>query len=257
MIRRAALLLLALWLAAPVALAQETVVTGLSTENIALNATFDGSELFVFGAIRRDAPIPEDADPLDVIITIKGPVRPITVREKSRWFGIWVNRSAVRIRETPSFYAIASTRPMGDLLTETERLRYRIGMDQAVRKVESAPGVEDTRPFAEAVVRLREESGLYARLDGDVSLAEDTLFQTHIKLPSNIVEGDYVAEFFLVRDRKVISSGAAEIVVEKTGIERWLYNLAHNRPFIYGLFSVALALAAGWLAATAFRIAKR
>ena len=130
-------------------------------------------------------------------------------------------------------------------------------MDQAVRKMESAPGVEDTRPFAEAVVRLREESGLYARLDGDVSLAEVTLFQTHIKLPSNIVEGDYVAEFFLVRDRKVISSGAAEIVVEKTGIERWLYNLAHNRPFIYGLFSVALALAAGWLAATAFRIAKR
>ena len=43
-------------LAAPVA-AQE-LVTGISTENIALTANFTGSEVLVFGAIRRDAPIP-------------------------------------------------------------------------------------------------------------------------------------------------------------------------------------------------------
>jgi uncharacterized protein (TIGR02186 family) len=253
---RAAVLLLLMLLPGPV-VAQETVVTGLSTENIALNANFDGSQLFVFGAIRRNAPIPDEAKPLDVIITIKGPEKPVTVRRKARWFGIWVNEAAVGVRETPSFYAIASTRPMRDLLTETERLRYGIGMDQAVRKVESYPGVEDTRPFAEAVVRLREQAGLYEQLDGAVDLAEDTLFSAEVALPANIVEGNYQTEFFLVRAKKVISSGSATIVVEKTGIERWLYNLAQDRPFLYGLFSVALALTAGWLAAAAFRIAKR
>ena len=76
-------------------------------------------------------------------------------------------------------------------------------------------------------------------------------------MPANLVEGDYAAEFFLVRDLKVISSGGTTIRVEKTGIERWLYNLSHNQPLVYGLFSVALALAAGWLAAEAFRLAKR
>ena len=34
------------------------MVTGVSTDNIALTANFDGSELFVFGAIRRDGPAP-------------------------------------------------------------------------------------------------------------------------------------------------------------------------------------------------------
>ncbi|MEM8570511.1 MAG: TIGR02186 family protein [Pseudomonadota bacterium] len=238
-------------------LAQETVVTGLSTENIALNATFNGSQLFVFGAIRRTAPPPADAGPLDVIITVKGPVKPITVRRKARMFGIWVNEAAVGVRESPSFYAIATTRPLSDLLTETERLRYGIGMDQAVRRVESHPGLTDTQPFAEALVRLREHAGLYEQLDGAVSLAEDTLFQTEIELPANIVEGDYAAEFFLVRDRAVVSSGNATIVVEKTGIERWLYNLSQQQPLIYGILSVVLALAAGWLAATAFRLARR
>lgn len=253
---RAAFLAVLLFLPWPIG-AQETVVTGLSTDTIALNANFNGSQLFVFGAIRRDAPVPDDAKVLDVIITIKGPEKPVTVRRKARWFGIWVNEAAVRVRETPSFYAIASTRRMSDLLTETERLRYGIGMDQAVRKVESFPGIEDTRPFADAVVRLRERAKLYEQLDGAVDLSEDTLFYTEITLPANIVEGDYQAQFFLVRARKVINSGSATIIVEKTGVERWLYNLAQERPLVYGFFSVALALAAGWLAAAAFRFAKR
>jgi hypothetical protein len=76
-------------------------------------------------------------------------------------------------------------------------------------------------------------------------------------LPANLVEGDYSAQFFLVRDRAVISSGTTTIRVEKTGLERWLYNLSRQQPLAYGLMSVALALAAGWLAAAAFGIIRR
>ena len=90
-----------------------------------------------------------------------------------------------------------------------------------------------------------------------MKVAEETLFQTRIEMPANLVEGDYAAEFFLVRDREVISSGATIISVEKAGIERWLYNLSRDEPLAYGLMSVALALAAGWLAAAAFRLARR
>jgi hypothetical protein len=45
--------------------------------------------------------------------------------------------------------------------------------------------------------------------------------------------------------------------VQKAGVGRWLFNLSRERPLAYGLLSVALALAAGWLAAAAFRLAKR
>ena len=37
------------------------------------------------------------------------------------------------------------------------------------------------------------------------------------------------------------------------GIERALYLFAHQRPWSYGLASVAIALAAGWAASVAFR----
>ena len=96
------------------AAAQELVVTGVSTDNISLNANFDGSELFVFGAVRRDAPPPTDMGPLDIIITVKGPPRTIKVRRKDRRFGIWANNATLTVRAAPSFYAIASTRPVTD-----------------------------------------------------------------------------------------------------------------------------------------------
>lgn len=249
-------LVLALALASP-AWAEETFVTGLSTEEIALTANFSGSELFVFGAIRRDAPIDPAVDPLDIVITIKGPPNALTVRRKERRFGIWINTESVDVRDAPSFYAIATTGPLRDLLTETERLRFQIGMDHAVRKVSGHPTLDDTSSFTEAVVRLREKQELYEVLDGDVSLAEETLFQTSIAMPANIVEGIYKAEFFLVRDREVISSTTTDITVQKAGIERWIYNLSRQQPLIYGIMSVLVALLAGWLAAAAFRLIKR
>ncbi|MFT3974639.1 MAG: TIGR02186 family protein [Amaricoccus sp.] len=250
------LLALLLWLALP-ALAGEAVVTGVSTDKIALNANFDGSELFVFGAVRRDAPIPTDAGPLDVIITIKGPPRQVTVRRKSRVLGIWVNTASLKVRQAPSFYAIASTRPVGDLLDETDRLRYGIGMDEAVRRVAGSDTIEDTTPFTEAVIRLRMANGTYAELDHGVILAEDTLFQTRIEMPANLVEGDYAAQFFLVRDGKILSAAETTILVEKTGIERWIYNLSKQQPLAYGILAVLVAFAAGWIAAEAFRLARR
>lgn len=251
------LLALLIFLAAPAAQAQESIVSGLSTDNIALNATFDGSELFLFGAIRREGPLPPGSGGLDIVITVKGPERAVTVRRKERRFGIWVNTDAVVVRRAPSFYAIATTRPLDGLLTETERLRYQIGMDQAVRRVGGHPTISDTTPFTEALVRLRERSGRYAQLDDTVSVAQETLFQTRIELPADLVEGDYAAEFFLVRKRQVVYAGETTIAVEKTGIERWLYNLSRNQPLAYGLMSVALALFTGWAAAAAFRLWRR
>jgi uncharacterized protein (TIGR02186 family) len=251
---RLAALLLAL-AAAPLA-ARESVVPGISTDTIALTANYTGSQLFVFGAVRREAPPPTGEGPLDVIITVKGPASNITVRRKERRFGVWVNAESVRVRQAPTFYAIATTRPLDAILSATEQLRWGIGMDQAVRRVGGSE-LGDVGAFTRALVRLRESNGAYAQLDGDVAVAEDTLFQTRIDMPANLVEGDYAAEFFLVRNDTVISNGTTVIRVQKAGIERWLYNLSRTRPLVYGLVSVALALFAGWLAATAFAFVRR
>lgn len=258
MTRRTRLLALAfgLGLAAPGA-AQESFVTGMSTDNIMLTANFTGSEVLVFGAIRRDAPIPMGQAPLDIVITLSGPPRTDIVRRKERRFGIWVNTEGVRVRQAPTYYAVATTRPLTEILSQTERLRHQIGLDQAVRRVGGHSTLTDTTAFTEAMVRLRLANGLFVRAEGGVTLAQETLFQARFDLPTNLVEGTYATRFFLVRNQQVISTGETAITVQKAGIERWLFNLSQERPLAYGLLSVALALAAGWLAATVFRLARR
>ena len=247
----AALLLL---LAGP-ALAEE-VVLGLSQDEVAISTTFDGDEILIFGAVRREAPVP-DGPPLEVVVTVSGPSQPVTVRRKERVAGIWINTDAVEVDLAPSYYAIATTGPMSDVLSDVEDLRHRVSIPKAIRSVGAPMSIEDAETFTDALIRIRSDAGLYRLDEGAVDLEADTLFRAAVELPANLVEGDYATRIFLTRGGEVIDQYQTAIVVNKVGLERWLYELAHQRPLAYGLLSLAIAIAAGWGASAAFRALQR
>jgi uncharacterized protein (TIGR02186 family) len=247
-------LVLLLVLAAP--LRAEEVVLGLSRDEVAITATFDGSEILVFGAVKREAPIPDETD-LDVIITLVGPSEPVTVRRKARVAGIWANVDAVEVDAAPSFYAVLSSAPLDTALNAVADLRYDITIPRAIRSVGAPMTVQDAEAFTEALIRIRERAGLYQVLENAVDLEEDTLFRGRVSLPANLTEGPYRTRIFLTRDGGVVDVYETEIAVNKVGLERWLYELSRNRPLLYGLMSLAIAIAAGWSASTAFRLLQR
>ncbi len=230
----------------------ETVVAGLSQSSVSITAQFSGSEILVYGAVRRETPIPE-TPPLHVIVTVEGPATTVTVRKKDRRVGLWINTEAVQIDRAPSFYAVSTTAPLSDILSDTENLRHRITIPRAIRAVGVAADATDAPSFTDALIRIREASGAYAVNEGDVTLTEATLFRADVALPANLTEGDYRVRIFLTRDGKVIDVLESSIDVRKEGLERWLTNLARNQPLIYGLLSLAIAVAAGWGASAAFR----
>ena len=242
-------------LALPLSATSEEVVLGLSSDKVAITADFDGSDILVFGAVKREAPIPEE--PLDVIVAISGPSSPLTVRRKDRRFGIWVNTEAVEVDAAPSFYAVATTGPLKEVLAQIEDLRHKISIPQAIRLVGASPHVTDPQRFARAVIRIRQNSGTYQILEGAVVLDQQTLFRTKISLPSNLTEGDYITRIFLTRAGKVVSEFETVIDVRKVGLERWLYTLSREKPMWYGLMSLAIAIAAGWVASAAFQVLRR
>ena len=55
------------------------LVLGVLRQNdkVAITATFEGSDILIFGAVKRETTIPEI--PLDVVITVSGPSLPVTV----------------------------------------------------------------------------------------------------------------------------------------------------------------------------------
>lgn len=247
--------LLILFCLAALPLQAEEVVLGLSADEVAITATFDGSELLVFGAVKREAPIPDE--PLDVIVAIAGPSAPLTVRRKEKKLGIWVNTDAVQVDAAPSFYAVATTGPLKEVLKQIEDLRHRVSIPKAIRLVGASPNVSNPQSFSEAVIRIRKANNSYQLLEGAVALDQQTLFRTSIQLPSNLTEGAYATRIFLTRKGYVVSQFETTIDVRKVGLERWLFNLSREQPMIYGLMSLAIAIAAGWGAAAAFQLLRR
>ena len=249
MIRLVSLLLL---LAMPAK--AEEIVLGLSRDEVAITATFEGSEILIFGAIKRDGPVEVEGD-LGVIVTIAGPDQPVTVRKKDRRLGIWVNTESVDVDVAPTFYAVATNRPLEEILTFTEDLNTRISTQRAIRSVGAT--VESAQSFTDALIRIRASQGLYQTIPEGVSVAEEALFRALIPMPANLTEGDYKAEIYLTRGKQIVDLYTTTIPVKKVGLERWLFNLAHDNPFLYGLMSLSIAIAAGWGASAIFTVLRR
>lgn len=247
-----ALPLLLVALAAP---AGESIVAGLSQSRVSITANFDGSEILIYGAVKRDAPAP--ATPLEVVITVEGPSTPMTIRRKDRVAGIWINNEAVHIDSAPTFYAVATTSPLISILSETEDLRHKISLDRVIRSVGITTEADNAEGFTDSLIRIRRAQGNYSLQEGSVLFYENTLFRADVALPANLTEGDYRVRIFLTRDGAVVDSMERVIGVRKEGLERFLFRLAHDQPLIYGLISLLLAVVAGWGASEAFRLMQR
>jgi uncharacterized protein (TIGR02186 family) len=249
------LLALVLLLAAAPAARGEEIVLGLSQDQVAITATFDGSDILVFGAVKRDAPPPPGASPLEVVVAVSGPLLPLTVRHAERRMGIWMNTGALRVSAAPSFYAVATTGPLDAILSDTEDLRYSVSLPRAIRAIGNEVG--NREDYIAALMRIRADQGAYRILEGAVDFAEQTLFRARIGLPANLTEGDYPTRIFLTRDGEIVDVLETSILVRKVGIERWLFALSRENAPLYGLLALAIAILAGWAASAAFQAVRR
>lgn len=252
MLLRALLFLLALSLP----LKAEEVVLGMSSDTISITTNFDGSELLIFGAVKREAPIAED-EKLEVVIAVSGPGEPVVLRRKEKKLGIWVNVDAVEVDLAPSFYAVSTTGPFDEILNDVEDLRYKVSVDRAIRSVGAPMSVTDSQNFTDALIRIRSKNDLYQLNEGTVSLDEHTLFRTSVSLPADLTEGDYNTRIFLTRAGEVIANYEATLDVRKVGLEKFLFDLSRNQPLVYGILSLAIAIIAGWGASAVFQLLRR
>lgn len=251
---RILVVLVTLCLAVGPARAGEAVVAGLSQHSVSLTTSFSGSQLFVYGAINLRQADTKTNSPHHIIVTITGPSAPVEVRKKERRYGIWINGRGVRVDSAPSFYAVATSGPIRQILSFTDELRYRIGLDQVIQLIDPPAWAKDQREdYRRAVARVRAADGLYSIRPSTVILKSDVLFETRINLPADLTEGDYVARIFLLRDKSVLDVFEDTIRVRRAGVGQMIYSAAQDYPAFYGIASILVALAAGWLASAFFR----
>jgi uncharacterized protein (TIGR02186 family) len=239
---RFAAVVLALLAVVPAARAQ--LVADLSEHLVAITTGFVGTDVLLFGAIEGTG---------DVVVVVRGPPRTEIVRRKARIAGIWINEREMVFNNAPSFYVVASAKPLSDVLSPVARVRHEIGLDFLHLVPARAAAPQEVEEFRRALIRNKQRDELYLEETGKVSFLGARLFRTRIYFPSNVPTGTYTADVFLVRDGNVVSAQSTPLVVGKVGFGAELFDFAHRRPVLYGILAVLVALSAGWMAGVAFR----
>jgi uncharacterized protein (TIGR02186 family) len=249
--RSASLLALAL---APLLVAADKplLVPDISARQVQIRYSFTGAQLLLFGAVVYPGGRPPNR-PVDLAVVLRGPVQPILVREKQKIGLIWMNADSNRFRSAPSFYAVASSRPVSELLDERTAAIYELGL----HNLQLSPGggalPEKERRFEAGLLDLRRRQGLYSENPRGVEITGGVLYRAVITIPSQVPVGTYTAETFLIDRHKVIAAATRDIQIDKSGFERFVALAARRHEFLYGLTAVTMSLALGWAAAAAFR----
>jgi len=236
----------ALLLVAAPAPAEEDLVSGLSQDIVQITSDYTGTDLIVFGAVEQ----PVENGVGDVVVVVRGPDAAMTVRRKDRLAGIWINDARARF-VLPSFYFVASTRPLRQIAAEETLARYELGLSRLHADPLASDG--DPAPFVAALVRAEARSGLYRQNPAGVEMLGATLFRVRVPVPAAVPRGSYNVEVYLFRDGNVVSAQSTPLYVDQTGFERRLYDFAHSRPLYYGVATVLLAVFLGWASTLFFR----
>jgi uncharacterized protein (TIGR02186 family) len=220
------------------------IVADLTSHLIAIGSGFTGASVVLFGAIEP---------PGDVITAVRGPLRDLTVWHKGKVAGVWVNAESVTFANVPSFYTVATSRPLDEILSPETAALYRIGTANLKLEADSTAAPDRRRRFADALIAEQQQAGLFGANPLKISFLGERLFRTTVAFPANVPTGSYLVEVFLVRHRDIVGGQTIPLIVSKVGLDAAVSDFASRQSAAYGAIAVVTALVAGWLASLPFR----
>ncbi len=215
-----------------------TLVADLSSHLIAITTGFTGTEVLLFGA---------KEGPGEVVVVVRGPTSNISVRKKSRVAGIWMNTDRVTFSIVPSYYAVASSKPLEEIAPPSVLTRHQIGFNQLKMLAPANVDPERLRDFRAALIRRQQGAGLFMHEAGEVLFLGDRLFRASLYFPANVPVGVYLVEVLLLQDGNVTGAQTTPLNISKIGFGAELFDFAHQRAAFYGLIAILISLVSGWL----------
>lgn len=237
-------------LAGRAAMAQGVVFAN-SDPLVTIHSNFTGQTMTLFGNVEAGQGGVPATGAYDIIVLVRGPASDRIVRGRERQFGIMLNASEAVYRRLPGYYAVISSRPLDTILAEDVSADPQLSLAGLVAQTRQGGAVDDG--LDAETIRLMSEAGLFIKSERGVSFLSNTTFATRLPLPSSVPNGLFVARAIVVANGEIVSENITSFTVRTEGFERFVARAARNNPLLYGLATVLLALATGWMGGVLFK----
>jgi uncharacterized protein (TIGR02186 family) len=225
------------------------VTAGVSRDSYMISSNFTGTEIVVFGGVEAaEGGVLPNREGLEIAVVVFGPEQDLTVRRKEQTGVLWINRTAMRFQRMPGYYYAAATAPFEGLAPPEILASRGIGLKGMTKPVKA-----QAQPYLDAVLRQKTAQNLYLERAGGVTFLSSSVFRATIPLPAEVPIGTYTIKVFAFKDKQLAGGTSVPFAIDKTGLERWTFELANRHAWAYAAVAIMGALLAGFLASWAFR----
>ncbi|MCJ7837832.1 MAG: TIGR02186 family protein [Burkholderiales bacterium] len=225
---------------------EEPLVVAPATTPVEITTDFAGADLKAVGAM---------SGPGELIIKLVGPKQEATMSRETKIGPFWVEGDRVRMGGAPSLLFLYATSPISTILSPEEQQKYGLILEGVWVRVDPQLKAHAASDWRKAFFRLKEKRGYYHEDDSAIRVFGNRLFIADMRLPGDLQVGTYTVETLLVKSGKVVGHTVGSFNVRLSGIERWVWNEAHDHPWLFGSLFTLLCMVLG-LALNAFPLRK-
>ena len=183
--------------------------------------------------------------PGDLIIKVVGPEQEATLSQEAKLGPFWVGGDTVKVEGAPSLLFLYATAPIASLLPAAEREKYGLLLEGVPVQIKPQLQAHAATDWRKAFFRLKERQGRYYEDDHAIRVFGNRLYIADIRLPGDLQVGDYSVETLLVKSGKVVGHATGHFNVRLSGMERWVWNAAHDHSWLFGTLFTLLAMLLG------------
>lgn len=216
--------------------ADEPLVVAPATSEVRITTDFTGTEVKAVGSMRG---------PADVIIKLVGPQQQATLSREIKLGPFWVGGDTVKMEGAPSLLFLYATAPIVSILPPAEQQKYGLLLEGVPVQVEPHLKAHAGDDWRKAFFRLKERLGYYREDDEAIKVFGNRLFIADMRLPGDLQVGTYTVETLVVKSGKVVGRNVGQFKVRLAGIERRVWDAAHDQPWLFGVLFTLLAMVLG------------
>lgn len=214
----------------------------VAKNRIDITAGFTGSTIELFGD-KRDV----DAD---IVVVVEGPTKEVTIWQKERVFGAWVNRYFVKFKNIPAYYHYAISRQAEQddpLYTALQEIGVK--NESLLNKIEKkkSGAVENLQPFKDALLQKKINAQLYFDKPAKLQFINENFFRIRFEIPPSATIGTYIIHSYLIKNGKVLQHSKNDLIVDQVGLNAFVKDASKNHSLVYALICILFGIFSGWL----------